>query len=399
MHRKRLMILGASILQLPAIQKAQSMGIEVIAVDMDKKAVGFKHADISLNISTLDSNKVLEAAEKYEIDGIMTLASDMPIRTVAKVAEELNLVGVSTETAINVTNKASMRMKLKLNNVPVPKFFKVCTFEEYIKVIKEFDEPFIVKPADNSGSRGVFLVKDDRDTKTVTHAFEYSQQFSRSGEIVVEEYMSGPEVSVETFSINGQTKIIAITDKYTTGAPNFVEMGHSIPSILSSSVKIEIEKVVKAAVTALEVKNGPTHTEVIVTPAGPKIVEVGARLGGDNITTHLVPLATGVDLVKACIKIALGEVPELEQTQSLGSAIRYFNTDEYSTLKDIQGIEGARQLMGVKDIVFNKNIGEMTPEISSSVDRIGYVIAQSRDASSAIKICEDVLKQVKFIYY
>jgi formate-dependent phosphoribosylglycinamide formyltransferase (GAR transformylase) len=108
---KKIMILGASILQLPAILKAKEMGLQVIAVDIDKNSVGFKHADVCIEISTIDIHRVVEAAKQYRIDGVMTLASDMPMRTVAAVAKELNLVGVSEETALKATNKAVMREK------------------------------------------------------------------------------------------------------------------------------------------------------------------------------------------------------------------------------------------------------------------------------------------------
>ena len=119
---KKLMILGASILQLPAIIRAKEMGLQVIAVDMDQYAIGRETADVFLQISTIDIPKVVEAARILKPDGVMTIASDMPIRTVAAVAKELNLVGVTEDTALKATNKAIMREALKKNNVPIPKF-------------------------------------------------------------------------------------------------------------------------------------------------------------------------------------------------------------------------------------------------------------------------------------
>ena len=123
---KKIMILGASILQLPAIQKAKEMGLEVVAVDMNPNAIGFSEPGIIKEvISTVDIPAVVECAKKYSIDGVMTLASDMPIRTVAAVAKVLGLIGVSEETALKATNKAVMREALQKGNVPIPKFFKV----------------------------------------------------------------------------------------------------------------------------------------------------------------------------------------------------------------------------------------------------------------------------------
>lgn len=392
---KKIMILGASILQLPAIEKAKKMGIEVIAVDMNPNAVGFQVEEIRKEIiSTIDTSKILETAKAYKIDGIMTLASDMPMRSVAVVAKEMGLVGITEETALKATNKAAMRETLKIYGVPIPKFYRVNKKEEFIAAVEYFKKKnlkCIVKPADNSGSRGVALLSD---VQNVNVAFEYSKKYSRSGDIVVEEYMEGPEVSVETISIDGVCHVIQITDKLTTGAPYFVEMGHNEPSMLSEDVKEKISKVACAAVAAIGIENGPAHTEIKVTQDGPKIVELGARLGGDNITTHLVPLSTGVDMVECCIRIALGEMPDLEKKENKGAAIRYLKTN-CGEIVEITGIDEAKMIKGVKQVSVIPNVGEQVKEIKSSVDRVGFVIAQDETPEQAIKICETALKKIK----
>ncbi|PLT78978.1 lactate dehydrogenase [Mediterraneibacter gnavus] len=393
------MILGASILQLPAIRKAKEMGLQVITVDMDENAIGFKEEGIICEvISTIDSEKILEAAKKHNIDGIMTLASDMPMRSVAIVAKEMGLVGITEQTALNATNKAEMRQCLKESGVPIPQFFRVSSKEEYEEAIDYFKTSklkCIVKPADNSGSRGVDLLSDLSDEELISRAYEYSKSYSRGGDIVVEEYMEGPEVSVETLSVDGECHIIQITDKLTTGAPYFVEMGHSEPSAQPEDIKVRISEVASAAVKAIGIENGPSHTEIKVTKDGPKIVELGARLGGDNITTHLVPLSTGVDMVECCIKIALGEKPDLERKCELGSAIRYFKTEK-GIITNIIGIEDAKKLYGVMQVSIVHGIGEKVSEIKNSIDRIGFVIAQGENAVNAVEICEDALRKIKF---
>lgn len=394
---KKIMILGASILQLPAIKKAKEMGLEVIAVDMDPNAIGFKEDNIICEeISTIDTPSVLKAAKKHNIDGIMTLASDMPMQTVAVVAKELGLIGISEDTSKKATNKYLMRKALKENNVPIPKFFKISTLEEYLKVVNNFNEPFIVKPADNSGSRGIDLVDDIQNEKIVREAFEYSQRYSRSGDVLVEEYMTGPEVSVETISVNGNCHVIQITDKLTTGAPYFVEMGHSQPSQLAESIKEEIKIVAKDAVRAVGIKNGPSHTEIKVTKDGPKIVELGARLGGDNITTHLTPLSTGVDMVESCIRIAMGGKPDLQMKHNRGSAIRYFD-EKIGKIVNIMGVCEAKKLIGVNKISILKGIGENLLPIKSSNDRIGFVIANGENVDEAIETCNKAIELMKVV--
>jgi biotin carboxylase len=394
---KKLMILGASILQLPAIEKAKEMGLDVLVVDMNPDAVGFNVPGIEKEIiSTIDIQAVISAAKRHRIDGIMTLATDMPMRTVAAVAKEMNLIGIDEETALKATNKAEMRKALQLNNVPIPKFYVVSNKDEYKEVVKQFNIPFIVKPADSSGSRGIFEVKDIHNDDLIIEAYDYCHPFSKVGDVVVEEYMEGPEVSVETLTVNGECHVIQITDKLTTGAPHYVEMGHSQPTMLSNEIAEQISKVAKAANKAIGIKNGPSHTEIIVTKEGPKIVELGARLGGDNITTHLVPLSTGVNMVECCIKIALGETPDIKKKWNKGSAIRYFE-QHAGVIDSIEGIDKAEEIDGVQQISIVHGVGEKVTEINSSGERMGFVIAQDVDVDAAIKDCLAALTKINVI--
>lgn len=391
MYRKRIMILGASTLQLPAIKKAKDMGLYVIAVDINPNAIGFNFADQECVVSTIDLDGVLEMAMKYKPDGVMTLASDMPIKTVAYVSEKMGFPSLSLENAIKATNKAEMRKCLRTNKIPIPNFYIINTYEEYNEVINRMRNRFIVKPVDNSGSRGVFLVEDIEQAES---AFQHSKANSREGNIIIEDYMEGQEVSVETITINGISEIIAITDKLTTNAPYFVEMGHSIQSQLPQFIKDEIEQVTKATISAIGIQNGPSHTEIKITPEGPKIVEIGARLGGDCITSHLVPLATGVDMVEATIKIVLGEKPSLKKMINKGSAIRYIK-NKSGIISHIGSFVDVQAINGVKKVEILKNVGDYCSAIFSSSERIGYVIAQSDTAEQAISVCEEALRKIE----
>ncbi|MBR2671980.1 MAG: ATP-grasp domain-containing protein [Oscillospiraceae bacterium] len=387
---KTIMILGASILQLPAIEKAVEMGLKVVALDMNPEAIGFSVPGVVKEvISTIDIEAAVEAAKRHQIDGVMTLATDMPMRTVAAVAKECGLVGVSEETAIKATDKSVMREALRTAGVPVPKFFRVTSINEFRAAVENIKGSFMVKPADSSGSRGILKV-DDREC--LDSAYEYTKQFSHNGIVVVEECMVGPEVSVETLAIDGEIHVIQITDKITTGSPHFVEMGHTQPTRLDCAE--EIKKVAIAANKAVGIVNGPSHTEIIVTKDGPKIVEIGARLGGDCITTHLVPLSTGVNMVEACIRIALGEKTDITPNLHCGSAIRYFQ-QHAGVVKRIAGVEAAEGMPGVKQVSIVHGIGETITNITDSGSRMGFIIAQGTDADDAAEKCEKALEKIK----
>lgn len=393
---KKIMILGASILQVPAIKKAKEMGLLVIAVDKNPKAVGFEFADIPLIISTIDTPKVLDAAKKFQINGIITIASDMPMRTVAAVANELNLVGIDVDTAIKTTDKFEMRKALSDYGVPIPKFFKVNNFEQYMETVKLFLTPFIVKPSDNSGSRGIYKLNATDDVSAIEDAYRYSCQFSSNNTVLVEEFMQGEEVSVETLSIDGQCHIIQITDKLTTGAPHFVEMGHTQPTHLSNEMINSINKVAINANRAVGIINGPSHTEIKITPEGPKIVEIGARLGGDCITSHLVPFSTGVDMVECCIKIALGETPNYKRKFDRAAAIRYLDC-KAGIIKKISGVEDVSKIEGIKEVSLVHYEGERVGTVKSSNDRIGFIISQANTRDKAVKLCEEAKKRINIV--
>ena len=394
--QKKIMILGASVLQLPAIVQAKEMGLHVIAVDMDPEAVGFRTPDIQREIiSTIDTERVLGVARRLKIDGIMTLASDMPMRTVAAVAHELCLVGVTEDTAFKTTNKEAMRNALYDAGVPIPMYHCVKNQEEFNEAVNEIISHglrCIAKPADNSGSRGIYLL-DDTSEMTKVKAYNHAKINSRNGDVLVEEYMDGREVSVETLAIDGEVHVIQITDKCTMGAPYFVEIGHSQPAQFPTEILEKIATVTRAANHAVGIQNGPSHTEIKVTKTGPKIVEIGARLGGDNITTHLVPLSTGVNMVKACIQIAIGEKPDIVSRYQKASAIRYFET-KTGIIKSITGCEIARNMPGIREVCVVHGSGEEANILKSSADRIGFVIAQADTVPEAVAACKNALTQI-----
>jgi phosphoribosylglycinamide synthetase, ATP-grasp (A) domain len=390
---KRLLIIGASHLQLPAIQKAKEMGLYVGVVDFNPDAVGISAADEYFNISTIDEEGVYQAARKFRADGIMTLATDMPMRSVAYAANKLGLVGISYDTAIKATDKGEMIKAFEASNVEHPWYYILSSLDELETVENRITFPCISKPVDNAGSRGVMLVHSRGE---LNEAVKYSSLNGRNGGVIIEEYLEGSEVSVEIIVVDGTVHILQITDKLTTGAPHFVEMGHSQPSQLEDENIDAIRDLAVRAVRSVGINNGPAHVEIMLTKKGPRMIELGARMGGDCITTHLVPLSTGIDMIKATIDICLGDVPDLEYKFHKGSAIRYLR-QSHGTIQKIEGVETAKSYEGVKQVTFVKEIGDSVKNINSSVDRIGYVIAQAESAVQAVNCCEMAMNSISVL--
>lgn len=386
------MIVGASVLQLPAIKKAKEMGLEVAVVDFNPQAIGIAFADKYYNASTMDEDAVLKAAEDYRPDGIMTLATDMPMRGVAKSSDKLGLHSIDYATAVKATDKYDMIKAFKEYDVPSPWYYLVSSVDDLKALDGKLDYPCIMKPTDNAGSHGVVKVESFEE---LVKSYEYSHQSSRHGNVIVEEYLDGPEVSVEVMVVDGVVNLLQITDKLTTGAPYFVELGHSQPSQLSAEVQEQIRDVATRACKAVGIRKGPAHVEMkVTTKNGPKMVELGARMGGDNITTSLVPLSTGIDMVQATIRVALGEEPDIEPKLHCGSAIRYFQLP-FGKIKSIGGVEEASAMEGVREITFTKEVGEESTPIHCSNDRVGSVIAQAATAEEAVKVCEEAMTMIK----
>ncbi|MBQ1733415.1 MAG: ATP-grasp domain-containing protein [Lachnospiraceae bacterium] len=388
---KKVLIIGASILQLPAIRKAKELGYYVGVADYNPNAIGIPEADEYFNVSTIDIDGVVKVAKEFQPNGIMTLATDMPMRAVAKACEACGLPGITFETAIKATDKGEMIKAFEAAGVEHPWYYIVPSSEELKSIIDSVTYPCIIKPTDNAGSRGVVLCYS---REALENEYEYAQRESRSGTVIIEEYLQGPEFSVEVMVVDREPHVLQITDKLTTGAPHFVEMGHSQPTQQSEENCEKIRDLACRAVKAVGINIGPAHVEMILTKDGPKMVELGARMGGDCITTHLVPLSTGIDMVGCTIKLACGEKIDIEPRFDKGSAIRYFNAHN-GTIMAIDGVEDAERLPGVQEISIVHNIGETIGEIGSSTDRVGFVIAQSETVEEAVRICSDALHLVK----
>ncbi|GEP83658.1 carbamoyl-phosphate synthase L chain, ATP binding domain protein [Staphylococcus piscifermentans] len=388
---KKVFILGGSALQVPLIKTAKNLGLYVIVIDLNPEAVGFKYADEKYVISTRDGESIAELAEEIGPEAIITAATDMPMRTIAEVGEKLGYNTLSYETSLKATDKFLMREALKVNKVAIPKYFLAESKKDFNEAIKAIDGPKIIKPVDSSGSRGIYLLNDESKRD---EAFSHALRHSNNKKILIEEYMRGNEVSVETLTINGKTSVIAITDKLTTGAPHFIETGHHIPSLVSEEMQNEIKKITIQAIEAIGIKNGPSHTEIIVTPNGPKIVELGARLGGDFITSHLVKYGTSIDLIQLHILLSMGELTSLdEEVDYYGSAIRYFQVSP-GIVKDITVPEYIVEDENLVELEFNYSIGDKVDEVKSSANRFGYIICKGETTESAINLCEKFMSEI-----
>lgn len=304
---KKIVIIGANNFQVPLIRKAREMGFETHVFAWEEGAVGREFCDRFYPVSIIEKDEILSIAGKLAPAAVVSIGSDLASITVNYLAEKLGLPGNTMRCSALTTNKFLMRERLAERGVLCPGFVKHTSGTGSVDA-NHLKYPLIIKPVDRSGSRGVTKIEtmfemSDAISRAITESF--------AGECVIEEFVTGKEYSVEMISFRGEHHFLQITEKETTGAPYFVESGQHQPADLSATVKTGIIKTVTAALDALEVTNGASHTEVLVTKSDEVyIVETGARMGGDYIGSHLVQLSTGYDFLKGTILVALGEFEE-----------------------------------------------------------------------------------------
>ena len=383
---KHLLIIGGGVFQVPAIKTAKSMGLKVVVTDYNREAEGMLLADYPIEVSTRNINLTVNIAKQFHrscpLDGVMTVGTDAS-QTVAAVADALNLPGIPFEVAERATDKIKMRQVLKGRGVPIPDFRPIWTLEECQKAVQDMPLPLVIKPCDNMGARGVRKIERLDD---LIPAFREAKEASISGKLILEEFMEGPELSLDALVFDDTIHITGVADRIIERAPYFVEVGHTLPSALPEKQQARAVEVFKQAISALGIDIGAAKGDIKITPEGPKIIEIAARLSGGWMSAYTYPLATGVNLYKAAIQVALGETPtDLKPKTSLVSAERSLFPLPGKILS-IRGVEEARKIKGVKEIILMKEAGDMAEEPRSNMGKVGYVITVAKTREEAIRI-------------
>ena len=368
---KKLAVIGASYLQLPLVKKAKELGLETVCFAWEDGAVCKDIADEFYPISIIEKEAIWEKCKEIGIDGITTIASDTAVMTVNYVASRMGLISNPDEYSRITTNKYLMRQCFMENRIPSPQFILVEGSAHCL--LQGLTFPLVVKPTDRSGSRGVEKVFDQSQLEK---AILKAQNESFEHKAIVEEYVAGREISVESISYKGNHYILQITDKVTTGEPYFVELEHHQPSSLPTDIQQKVKQIVLKALDALHVQYGASHTELKITEESDIfVIEVGARMGGDFIGSHLVLLSTGYDILKGVIEIALGEFEKPILSNHNYSGV-YFLSKETERL-----IPLFENWQNYPEIVEVEITDLQLRNIECSGDRSGYLIYQIHNES------------------
>lgn len=368
---RNIAIIGASYLQVPLIKKAKELGYVTHVFAWETGDIGEREADFFYPISIVEKEAIAQKCKDICICGICSIASDLATITVNYVADKLGLNGNSLECTKKSTNKHLMRLCFKENNDPSP-YSVLVDHNTQLETIS-FDYPLIIKPTDRSGSRAINVVKNINEMKEAVKK-AISESFEKKA--LIEEYVEGDEYSVEGISFKGEHYILAITKKKTTGSPHFIETKHTEPSGLDVDVQNRLKAIVKHALCSLDITNSASHSEVKIDKNGNiKIIEIGARMGGDCIGSDLVYYSTGIDYVKAVIQVACNEKPDLEPKRKPKTVSSCFILNE-NDLDEFNKIINYSADRIIRVAYINK---ELIGRTSNSSDRAGCYIVIEED--------------------
>ena len=422
---KNIVILGAGLMQRPAIQSAKKLGLHTIVVDADPKAVCIPLADEFYKIDLKDKEGILELCRRLKnspdgLDGVFTAGTDFSA-SVSFVCEKLGLPAHSFEAATNASIKTQMRACFEKNGVPSPKFVRAgkedITPALLETVLSKMDFPFVVKPVDNMGARGCRMV---RTKEEFLPAVQIASENSRTGYAIVEEYMDGPEFSIDALVYDGKFVVTGFAIRHIKYAPYFIEIGHTMPADIPQKMHDELISVFALGAKAEGLTCGAAKADIKYTKNGPMIGEIAARLSGGYMSGWTYPYASDLNLTEQGILIATGNVPQKlldgakpvtytpsDLCKNLPSPYELFEVPCLRTSAErawmsipgtVEYIENITEFTdkAVFDVLprATVSIGSKVNFPRNNVEKCGNIIAVSHDRNMAIKAAEDAVSNV-----
>ncbi len=379
--KRKIIIIGGGVLQVSLIRTALDMFLEPIVFDMSKDAPGMLLASQRIIMSTKDIEGCVREARKIslhqKISGVITAGTDAS-RAVAAIASALELPGIRYIDAEACSNKVLMRRRLRSFGIPIPEFYSIWSLKEARDAMDNLTFPIVLKPAENMGARGVIKIEKRQDLNI---AFKHSKQYSPTGEMIIEEYMQGKELSVDALAWNSfdgeqNYKITGIADRIIEREPFFIEVGHNMPSQAPKELILEAENVMKQSMIALGIHTGAGKGDLKITNKGVMVGEIAARLSGGFMSSHTYPLHSGVNLLKAAIKISLGEDPSLDLVPRKNIyAIERSILSPPGKITKLDGLEKIKIQDNIEYLYVSRKVGDLMPSTTSNIDKLGHVVA------------------------
>lgn len=391
---KTIAILGGGVMQLPALRSAKQMNWTVILVDGNNKAEGRKYADYFEHIDLKAKETIAGALRKYKndrgLDGVFTAGTDFST-SVAWVAEQLDLPGIPYRVAVNATDKVKMRQVFKKYHIPGPEFVMLTPELKAEQVLERLSFPLVVKPVDNMGARGVRKVTTLSELKQAVQA---GFSHSRSQKVIVEQYMAGPEFSIDAIVYNGEITICGVADRIICFDPYFIEMGHTMPTKYSKAEVASVVRVFKMGINALGIACGAAKGDIKLSKNGPVVGEIAARLSGGYMSGWTYPYSSGVDVTRAALLIAIGSDPGSLSVKNHGTSAERAFISIPGIIDNITGTDDAAAVQGIMDVFVRVTPGEKVSFPRNNVEKCGNVISKHHDREMAVSSAEKATQRI-----
>lgn len=385
---KKLLMLGGGFLQKYVIRKAKAMGYYVLCLDADPNAVGFDIADEHAVINIVDEEACLAYARDKQVDGVLTAATDFSVLTMSRIAEELHLPGINYQSAKVIKNKALVRKRLfEANADDTGISYEIDSGEDIADILPKIKFPVMMKPVDGSGSRGASKVEKTED---FVKAAEFAMNGSITHRAVAEPFIEGKEYGVESFVDNGVIHVLGVMQKDMTEPPYYAELGHAIPSGLTPELETKVKSCVYRAIFALGVNHGSVNMDLLITNEGNvHIVDVGARMGGNLIGSHIIPMGTGIDYMGNMIRAAVGDATNWKpewQPKSVATKLLALTPGIIKKLPNFDQIAAEYNVQ----IEHHLHEGNTITPYRTNLDGCGYVVAHDIDVELSIALASEV---------
>jgi len=384
--KKSILVFGGGTLQLSIIKKCKAENFTTIVIDPYENAPGKDLADYFEVIASEDFEGTCLIVDKYQVNGIITAATDKPLVMMARIAKKYNFPFFSVRTAELTTDKFKMKEVFRSASIPHAKGRLIES------ITPDLSFPAILKPRDNSGSRGVIFCNSFNEAQDVLSEVK---NYSSLDSVLYEEFISGKEYSIEAIHTEKESFVIQYTEKITTEFPYNVELGHIAPALLSKDIKLKITDIIIEIALAFNFKNCASHTELKINDNNKIcIIETSPRLGGDFITSDLVPLSTSIDIESSLLKLCLGfKLPNHPISSDKNVGIFYFNFSSNKRVK--KNINNVLIENQVENIKFTLNPNDIIPQIKSSIDRYGYFILKNENRENLLIEKEILLSKIE----
>lgn len=401
---KTLLVLGGGPDQFPGVLKAKEMGIYTIVLDGNPDAHCKSYADkfhcVSIkHIEQIDT--FIKEKLNKKVDGVIAFGVDIPY-IISYVANRLEVnYTIPLESAILSENKFDSKEFMKKHKINIPPYSLISSMED----IKEFTNihgfPIILKPVDNSAARGISLLYD---LNNINKYYEYALKNSSCKKVMIEKYLDGPQVSTESFVVNGKIYNIGFADRNYKDMdkflPNIIEDGGDLPSIfMSDKHKFQLEKYLEIISKELNIKNGVIKGDIVIYKDELYIIEFALRLSGGNFSTIEIPESTGVDFLKIAIKLHLNI--KIEENEVIIKKNDFVSL-RYKFLEDLKKGKIKNIKLSTKDCISSSLFVKLGDEIKSNktenhANRIASVITKGISRQDAIDKANKYLEDLEII--